>query len=95
MNNNNAAAVVALVENDLHKLLNRPQDCVMVKIFGGIEPEMKLHFSPYYRAIPTSSNINICLQCIRFPKRCPQEFNVHLIVEPGVSFAVRELQTQV
>lgn len=58
MNDNNTAAVA---ENDLHELLNRPQDCVMVKIFGGIKPEMELHFSPYYLAISTSSDINIRL----------------------------------
>lgn len=55
---------------------------------------MKLHLSAYNPPIATPSDVNIGLQCVRLPKCCPQELNVHFIVETRMSFIVGELSIQ-
>lgn len=63
----------------------------MVKIFGGIEPEMELNFPTNNVPISTPSDVHICLKNIRLPFRRAQELDVDLIVVSRVIFAVRKL----
>ena len=62
-----------------------------MKMSGGIEPQMELHLSPNYPPIATSPDVNVRLQRVRLPKRSPKELDIHLIMEPRMSFVVRKL----
>lgn len=73
----------------LHNLLRTPKNGIMMEVLGRIKPQMKLHFSPNYSPVPTSSDVNVGLQSVRLPKCCPKKFYVHFIMEPRVSFVVR------
>lgn len=75
-----------------YNLLRIPEDGIVMKMSGGIEPQMELHLSPNYPPIATSPDVNVRLQRVRLPKRSPKELDIHLIMEPRMSFVVRKIE---
>lgn len=72
----------------LHDFLRTPENGVVMKILGRIEPKMKFHFPSDDFAISTPSDIHICLQSIWFPESGSEEFNVHFVMESRMNVAV-------
>lgn len=44
-----------------HDFSRIPEDSIIVKILGGVEPKVEFHLSPYDIPIPTPSDVHICL----------------------------------
>lgn len=74
-----------------HDIWWSPSNGVVMEILRGIKPEMELHFSSDNVSISTSSDEDVCLESVRLPWCCSQEFEVNFVVVSREILVVWEL----